>query len=98
MAFRLTWSPTARRDLADIHAYLAESHPDAAKHFIRAIFQSAERLAGFPDSARIVPEFNEPDIREIIRRPFRIVCRIRRKDRLVEIVRIWHAARGIPEV
>lgn len=70
MAFRLTWSPTARRDLADIHAYIAESRPDVAKRLVCDIFRSVERLTKFPDSACIGPEFNESDIREVIRRPF----------------------------
>jgi len=45
-----------------------------------------------------VPEFNEPTLREVIRKPCRIVYRIRSKRQQVEIVRVWHAARGIPEV
>ena len=55
-------------------------------------------MADFPESGRIVPEFGDPNIREVIRKPCRIAYRIRRRKRTIEIARVWHAARGTPEV
>ena len=98
MACRLTWSPTARLDLREIFAYIAEDDPVAATAFIRSLFHAVERLPTFPESGRVVPEFDDPSIREIIRRPCRIVYRITSGDKVIEIVRVWHAARGIPEL
>ncbi|MCF8111459.1 MAG: type II toxin-antitoxin system RelE/ParE family toxin [Desulfobacteraceae bacterium] len=57
-----------------------------------------ERLVDFPESGRIVPEFGDPGIREVIRKPFRIVYRVRNDTNAVEIIRVWHAARGIPQI
>ncbi|GKT06700.1 type II toxin-antitoxin system RelE/ParE family toxin [Desulforhabdus sp. TSK] len=57
MAFKLIWSPTARLDLKDIAAYVAEDSPSAADRFVRRLFQAVERLADFPESGPIVPEF-----------------------------------------
>jgi len=62
------------------------------------VFGAIERLAEFPQSGRVVPEFGENSIREVIRRPCRIVYRVRPEVRQIEIVRIWHAARGRPEL
>ena len=56
------------------------------------------RVKGIPSSGRIVPEFRDPRIREVIRRPCRIVYRIKANGGLIEIARVWHAARGIPEL
>jgi toxin ParE1/3/4 len=98
MAYRLTWSPTARLDLREIFAYIAEDDPAAAGKFIRSLFGAVERLPYFPESGRIVPEFRDPRIREVIRRPCRIVYRIKANGGLIEIARVWHAARGIPEL
>ena len=98
MAFALTWSPTARLDLWDLLSYIAESDPQAAAEFGRSVLKSIERLADFPESGRIVPEFNDPTIREVVRRPCRVVYRLKKGEREVEIARIWHAARGIPEL
>lgn len=98
MACRLSWSPTARLDLRDIAAYISEDSPRAATKFVQHIFEAVERLMEFPDSGRVVPEFDDPSIREIIRRPCRIVYRHKSADHVVEIVRVWHAARGIPQL
>jgi len=96
MAFELIWSPTAKFDLRDIATFIAENNASAAKKFVTSLFQTVERLVDFPESGRIVPEFNDPAIREVIRKPCRIVYRLNSTKRSVEIVRIWHAARGIP--
>jgi len=96
MAYQLIWSPTARLDLHDLLAYIAEDDPLAARNFARGVFGAIERLAEFPESGRVVPEFSEPSIREVIRRPCRIVYRVQAEVRQVEIVRVWHSARGRP--
>ena len=47
---------------------------------------------------RVVPEFKIENIREFIHRPYRIVYRVREDQKLIEILRVWHAARGIPRI
>ena len=98
MAFKLIWSPSARFDLKDIATFIAEDSPSVAERFVRSLFQAVERLADFPESGRIVPEFGDPTIREVIRRPCRIVYSVDRRKRTVEIARVWHAARGAPDI
>jgi len=96
VAFQLTWSTLARQDLREIASYIAEDNHRAARAFVRGVSQVVERLMQFPESGRIVPEFGDPAIREIVRKPCRIVYRVRAKTREIEIVRVWHAARGQP--
>lgn len=98
MAFRLVWSPTAKFDLKDIAAFIAEDSTSAAERFVRSLFDAVERLADFPESGRIVPEFNDPVLREIIRKPCRIVYRVDNGKHTIEIARVWHAARGTPDI
>ena len=98
MAHEVIWAPSARLDLRDLLSYIAENSPSSAPRFAQRVFQAVERLRKFPLSGRIVPEFNDPNIREVIRKPCRIVYRVRDQEQAVEIVRVWHAARGIPEV
>lgn len=98
MAFELIWSPSAKFDLKDIVEFIAEDSPLVAKRFVDNLFQVVGRLADFPESGRIVPEFNDPALREVIRKPCRIVYRVNRNKQLVEIIRVWHAARGMPAV
>lgn len=98
MAYALTWSPTARLDFRDLVGYIADFDPVAAEKFGQGIFEAVERLPHFPESGRMVPEFNEPTLREIIQKPCRIVYRLKHQEGTIQIVRIWHAARGIPDV
>jgi toxin ParE1/3/4 len=98
MAYQLIWAPSARLDLRELAAYIAESRPEASARFIKRVFPVVERLADFPESGRVVPEFANPNIREVIRRPCRVVYRVKSQEHLVEIVRIWHAARGTPQL
>jgi len=98
MAFALDWAPTARLDLWDLLSYIAESDESAAAKFGHSIFDAVERLKEFPKSGRMVPEFANPDITEINRRPCRIVYRVRQDKKTIEIARLWHSARGIPDL
>lgn len=98
MAYRLIWAPSACLDLRELAQYIAESRPEASAKFIKNVFAKVEHLSDFPESGRVVPEFDDPGIREVIRRPCRIVYRVKHEDRVVEIVRVWHAARGIPQM
>jgi plasmid stabilization system protein ParE len=98
MVWQRTWAPSARLDLKELASYIAEARPNAAVHFVEHVFQIVEHLADFPEFGRIVPEFNDPHIREVIRRPCRIVYRVKSQEQIVEIARIWHAARGMPQL
>ena len=98
MAYKLIWAPSAILDLKDISSYISESSPQNSIRFIKSIFQHVEQLNDFPQSGRIVPEFEEPSIREIIRKPCRIIYRLKPEAKVIEIVRIWHAARGLPQI
>jgi len=98
MAFKLIWSPSAQLDVRDIATFIGEDSPAAAARFVQSLFKVVERLADFPESGRVVPEFGDPAIREVIRKPCRIVYRIDRPNRNVQIVRVWHAARGTARI
>ena len=69
MASKLIWAPSARFDLKEIASYIAESRPEASIRFAKSLFHSVEHLIDFPEAGRIVPEFGDPSIREIIRKP-----------------------------
>jgi len=98
MDFRVSISPSARQDLHDLVSYIAADNPPAAEQFGLRILNEVERTAVMPEIGRVVPEFGIPDLRELIVRPYRIVYRIDKRRSLIEIVRIWHAARGIPDI
>jgi toxin ParE1/3/4 len=55
-------------------------------------------LQDHPEIGRTVPEHRSATIREIVFKPYRIVYRVNHAQRMVEIARVWHAARGAPSI
>jgi len=98
MAYKLIWSPAARDDLHDIIVFIARDNPKRAMSFGYELISEIDRLTDFPNSGRIVPEYRNDNIREIVFRPYRIVYRVDHERALCEIARVWHSARGIPQL
>jgi addiction module RelE/StbE family toxin len=98
MAYKLIWSPAARDDLHDIVRYISRDSPERAQAFGYRLIQHVEILQEHPELGRRVPEHHNPHIRELAFRPYRIVYRIRADQRVIDLVRVWHAARGTPEL
>ena len=92
---RILWSPQSLRDLDAIHGYIAKDSEHYAGLTIARIFSAVEHLIQFPRSGRIVPERDEPEIREVIVGRFRVVYRV--QDRLIEVATVFGAAREFPE-
>jgi len=89
---RIEFAQSAQDDMLSIMAwYSSQQAPDVAKRMVAAIIARVEQLAMFPDSGRVVPEFETPWLRELELPPFRIVYR--RDEALVTVVRIWRSER-----
>ncbi len=98
MACKLIWSPASRDDLRDIVRFIARDNIPRAESFAYELMGRTDILQEHPEAGRIVPEYRNRRIREIIFRPYRIVYRLDIQRKLVEIARVWHAARGTPPV
>ncbi|MBI3574825.1 MAG: type II toxin-antitoxin system RelE/ParE family toxin [Gammaproteobacteria bacterium] len=83
---------TALDDLTEIrHFYTAEGAPEVGARFVAEIFEHVERLQKHPDIGRVVPEFGNPMLRELIHVPFRVVYW--REKRRVSVIRVWRSER-----
>jgi toxin ParE1/3/4 len=98
MAYKLIWSPASRDDLHDIVAFISRDSRQRAETFGYRLIAETDKLQNFSEIGRVVPEYRDPTIREIIVRSYRIVYRVDHERKLVEIARAWHAARGTPEL
>ena len=92
---QIVWSPQSLRDLRAVRDYIAKDSEHYADLTIARIFSAIERLLRFPDSGRIVPEKDDPEIREIIVGRFRVVYRVRGAG--IEVATVFRAARAFPE-
>ena len=87
-----TFAESAIQDLESIRDYYCEQEvPEVGERFLREILDLLEGLPTHPDRGRIVPEFNQPFLRELIHPPFRIVYR--RKAHGISVVRVWRSDR-----
>jgi toxin ParE1/3/4 len=92
----IRWSPQALRDVESIRDYIAQDSPRYAELVVTRIIASVDRLQAFPDSGRVVPERGDPEIREVIVRPYRVVYRRRANE--VEIATVFRASRLLPDI
>jgi toxin ParE1/3/4 len=88
----------AVEDIREIHRYVARHDSEAAYRLRANLLKQVRMLSTFSQAGRMVPEFDNPAIRELIRKPYRIIYRIRENHQLIEVLRFWHAARGEPFV
>ena len=98
MDYKIDWTLRSRDDLRNIASYIARNNPVAALKWGDDIFKRVDTLQQFPELGRIVPERGQRDLREIIVGNFRIIYRVRHERKVVEILRVWHGARGEPMV
>lgn len=77
---KVIWSESSRDELRAIRGYL--ERPRTAARIIRSIRSRVRLLQRFPFSGRMVPEYGDPNLREVIVGQFRVFHRIER-DRVV---------------
>jgi plasmid stabilization system protein ParE len=65
--------------------------PDVGRKHVSEILEQVKMLADFPKMGRVVPEFNQEAIRELIHRPYRIVYRFDGAE--INLVRVWRCER-----
>jgi len=90
------WSDRAKGDLAAIGEYIAADNPVAAMRWVDRLIADVERAAEMPLAGRLVPEYaDRGDIREVLRRTYRIVYRVR--DEAIEVLTIFEGHRLFPQ-
>lgn len=98
MAFKIFWSSRAIQDLGEIVEFVAQDNLAAAERLGLGIMGKVRPLENYPLIGRVVPERKDTGFREVFHGPYRIVYRVKNAPKEVEVVRIWHAAQGDPEI
>lgn len=91
----MVWSATARRQLLEVVAYIAVDDRQAALRLRDAIVRHVRQLQANPLSGRVVPEFHDPQWRELITPPYRMIYRVLKDEQKVAILSVWHGARHL---
>jgi toxin ParE1/3/4 len=90
----VSWTDTAISHLIAIYDYIARDSPFYAQRMIDRITRKSRQISEFPRSGRVVPEYVQDDLREVIEKPYRIIYRIF-PDR-IDIVAVVHGAQILP--
>jgi plasmid stabilization system protein ParE len=88
---KVHWTDTARDHLRAIHAYIARDSPRYAQRMVDRLTRRSQQIGEFPLSGRKVPEFDVPQIRQLVEGPFRIIYYI--KPDQINVLAIIHGAR-----
>lgn len=85
-------SQSALDDLqAIIDWYQQEKAPEVGQRLVNDILNRLEQISDHPSSGRMVPEMQNPDLRELIHSPFRIVYLVESDS--CSVVRVWRSER-----
>lgn len=89
---RITLAESAICDLEEIREWYSEQEAtDVGLRIVSEIVEQVEHLAVHPEKGRIVPEFGQSFLRELLKPPFRIVYRL--TPETVQVVRVWRSER-----
>ncbi len=70
---KIVWSEEALKDIEEIISFISKDSELYTVNFASKIINAVETLKVFPEIGRIVPEYGDPKIREIIYSNYRIV-------------------------
>jgi toxin ParE1/3/4 len=85
------WSRRARDGLDEAVAYIAKDSQERARDFLERALNTAESLDQFAERGRIVPELDDPYVRELFVYRYRLVYEV--SDSKATILGFLHGAR-----
>lgn len=87
----VVWAESARDALDAVIGYIAQDTPQAAVQILDDALRAGASLATFAERGRVVPELNDPAIREVFVYKYRLQYEV--GDVRVLIVAFLHSAR-----
>ncbi len=77
----LIWTEPALQDLDAVADYIALENPNAAKSYVKKVFEQVASLKTFPKMGRVPPEFEDlPQYRQLLVAPCRIFYKVVASD------------------
>ena len=93
---KLIWTEPALNDLQAIFDYISIDSEYYASIFVNEIIDSVEKIADFPKMGRIVPEYQQDDIREILVQSYRVIYQLKQDQ--VLILTVIHGRRELTKL
>ena len=90
---KVIWSKESLDRLIEIEEFIAEDHSEKAAEFTDFIVSKSFLVEENPRIGRMVPEFSDPEIRELIIKGYRLVYRIGKAR--IDILTVFEGHRQI---
>ena len=90
---QVIWTEPALIDLHEIIRYVASDSVAYAERLGTRLVEAPRRLTAFPRCGRIVPEFQDEQIRELVYGAYRIIYLIKRQS--CYITAVVHGSRDV---
>ncbi|MFN8618761.1 MAG: type II toxin-antitoxin system RelE/ParE family toxin [Dehalococcoidia bacterium] len=87
------WLPRALDDVHRIEEERGQWSQRSADRLAAAFFNHSERLGVFPNSGRMIPEFQMPHLREVIEQGYRVFYQVF-EDR-IEVFGVVHSRQDV---
>ena len=93
----IIWTNQALRKLNKFVDYIAQDDVVTAEKWALKVIKKTDQLIKQPESGRIVPEYNEQNLRELIFGNYRVIYRIRKDENTIYIQTVWHVRQDPPK-
>ena len=92
-ALKIFWTENAIQDLLSIKEFISQDSVKRAEQWVLELYAAGEGLDNLSHRGRIVPEFNQDNLRELLIENYRLVYRI--KPTVIEIITVFEGHRQL---
>jgi plasmid stabilization system protein ParE len=92
---KIIWTKDGLCSLEKIVEFIAKDSRYFAVNFAKNILTRIEKLPDFPHLGRIVPEYEDPALRELIYQNYRIVYKI--TETVIYVILVIHGSHRLPD-
>lgn len=82
------------RSLAGVRRFISIDSPRNSESVVRALVDAADSLAAFPLRGRVVPEYGQEEVRELLLCPYRIIYLVSVDE--VVVLSVMHGHQLLP--
>jgi len=93
---RIKWTPQAENDVEEIGKYIERDSPRYARITVQRLYHSVQRLKRFPLSGRVIPEFHNEQLREVLVDSYRVLYNV--NEIFVIVFAVVHQRRDLLNV
>jgi len=92
---QVRWTEKASSNLQGIFEYIARDSKIYAARYVSGLIRATKKLETMPRCGRAVPEFQNPELREVIYDNYRIIYRVVGANDDIEVLAVVHGARDL---